>query len=343
MAMKVFGKNPSGKRLENIRTAPNYQNGEFRNIEDTQVMLKGVSMIKVMMDFISKPKSTLPSAPIPSIKNDLDFPANEKPRLVWFGHSSYLVSSKGFTILVDPVFSGNASPFSFFAKAFEGSNIYSADDMPEIDLLLLTHDHYDHLDYSTVQKLDKKVKRIVTSLGVGQHLEYWNIDPAKITELNWWEEKYITGEVKLTATPARHFSGRGTKRGKTLWSSFVLELHGTKIFAGGDSGYDTSFRKIGEKFGPFELAILENGQYNKNWPNIHMMPEEVIMAAGDLGARWLMPVHWGKFSLSLHDWNEPARRVLNAAREAGQDIITPRIGEIVTLGESRIWPEWWEI
>ncbi len=305
-------------------------------------MLKGVSMVKAMKDFINRSKSTVPSSPLPSVKNELGSLTPGKQQLVWFGHSSYLVSSNGFTILVDPVFSGNASPFSFFAKAFEGSNIYAAEDMPEIDLLLLTHDHYDHLDYSTVCKLDHKVKRIVTSLGVGQHLEYWNIDPQKITELNWWEEIIVTDQVKLTATPARHFSGRGTRRGKTLWSSFVIDVHGTRIFAGGDSGYDQSFRKIGEKFGPFELAILENGQYNKNWPYIHMMPEEVVMAAKDLGAEYLIPVHWGKFALALHDWNEPANRVVKAARLASQHIITPRIGEIVTLGEKRSWPEWWE-
>jgi L-ascorbate metabolism protein UlaG (beta-lactamase superfamily) len=183
----------------------------------------------------------------------------------------------------------------------------------------------------------------VTSLGVGQHLEYWKINPSKITELNWWEETLVHEQVKLTATPARHFSGRGTRRGKTLWSSFVLELFGIKIFAGGDSGYDNSFRIIGDKFGPFELAILENGQYNKNWPYIHMMPEQVVLAAKDLRAEWLLPVHWGKFALSLHDWNEPAKRVVKAAGESGQKIITPRIGELVTLGENRSWPQWWEM
>ena len=341
--MKILGKNPSGSRLEKIRLAPNYHDGAFRNIEHTDVMRKGVSMAKLMKDFINKPKSTEPSVPLPWVKTDLNAIPSGSTRLVWFGHSSYLLSSNGFTILVDPTFSGNASPVSFFAKAFEGTNNYSAEDMPAIDLLLLTHDHYDHLDYDTVRKLDKKVKKIVTSLGVGQHLEYWNIDPSKFTELNWWEETSVTENVKLTATPARHFSGRGTRRGKTLWSSFVIDLFGTKIFAGGDSGYDNSFRIIGEKYGPFELAILENGQYNLNWPYIHMMPEEVILAAKDLRAEWLLPVHWGKFSLSLHDWNEPAKRVVKAARVSGQQIITPRIGELVTLGDNRSWPEWWEI
>ncbi len=339
--MKIFGKNPAGKRLERILRAENYRNGAFHNIQHTDVMLKGVSMLKVMKDFINKPKHTVPAKSIPSIKNDLRLLNGDQAQLVWFGHSSYLIRSGGFTILVDPVFSGNASPFSFFAKAFEGSNIYSVDDMPEIDLLLLTHDHYDHLDYATVIKLDKKVKKILTSLGVAQHLEYWNIHPEKITELNWWEDYRISDTVKLTATPARHFSGRGTKRGKTLWSSFVLELNGTKIFAGGDSGYDESFRLIGEKFGPFDLAILENGQYNENWPHIHMMPEEVVLAARDLNASSLLPVHWGKFSLSLHPWNEPAKRVFKAATASGLHIIMPRIGEVVTLPDNNHWPEWW--
>jgi L-ascorbate metabolism protein UlaG (beta-lactamase superfamily) len=341
--MKVFGKNPSGTRLEKIRSAPNYQDESFRNLEKTEVMLKGVSMVKLMKDFINKSKATEPPSPLPSVKTDLHSIRSGSTQLVWFGHSSYLIASNGFTILVDPVFSGNASPFTFFAKAFRGSNNYSVDDMPDIDLLLLTHDHYDHLDYSTVRQIDRKVKKVVTSLGVGQHLEYWKISPSKITELNWWQETIVDEQVKLTATPARHFSGRGTRRGKTLWSSFVLELFGTRIFVGGDSGYDKSFHTIGEKFGPFELAILENGQYNKNWPYIHMMPEQAVLAAKDLNAEWLLPVHWGKFALSLHEWNEPAKRVVNAARESGQKIITPRIGELVTLGENRSWPEWWEM
>ena len=341
LLMKVFGENPRGKRLERIQASENYRKGSFVNVEPTDVMRKGVSMIRITKDFINKSKNTEPSRPIPSVKTDLNTLNASIPQLVWFGHSSYLISSNGFTILVDPVFSGNASPVGIFAKSFEGSNVYSADDMPEIDLLLLTHDHYDHLDYLTILKLDHKVKKIVTSLGVGQHLEYWDIKADKITELNWWEEISIDKDVKLTATPARHFSGRGTRRGKTLWSSFVLEIHGYKIFAGGDSGYDESFKKIGEKFGPFDLAILEDGQYNKNWPNIHMMPEECVQAAKDLKAGWLLPVHWGKFSLSLHDWDDPVKRVVKAAKLADQRIITPRIGEIVNLKEDKVWPEWW--
>jgi L-ascorbate metabolism protein UlaG (beta-lactamase superfamily) len=342
MAIKVFGKNPSGHRLKRIESSANFRNGAFQNIEETEVMRKGVSTLKVMRDFLTKPKSTTPSSAIPSVKTDLKNIETGSPIIVWFGHSSYLIKSKGFNILVDPVFSGTASPFSFFGKAFDGSNIYSEDDMPEIDLLILTHDHYDHLDYRTVLKLEKKVNKIITSLGVGEHLEFWHINPSKITELNWWESTVINDDIHITATPARHFSGRGTRRGKTLWSSFVLQLHGNRIFAGGDSGYDKSFKEIGDKFGPFQLAILENGQYNQNWPYIHMMPEEVIKAAQDLRASTILPVHWGKFSLSLHDWNDPINRVVKAAKDANQPILTPRIGEVVAIDEYREWPVWWD-
>ncbi len=339
--MKIFGQNPRGKRLQIIQAANNFRNGSFANIEETVLMRKGVSTIKVLKSFINKQKTTEPTGIVPHVRTDLKKLDADKPQIVWFGHSSYLICSAGFNILVDPVFSGNASPFPLFAKAFKGSNCYGVEDMPDVDLLVLTHDHYDHLDYTTITRLDKKVTRIVTSLGVGQHLEYWGINAAKITELNWWEKTIVNNQIQLTATPARHFSGRGIKRGATLWSSFILDLHGKRIFIGGDSGYDSSFVTIGEKYGPFDLAILENGQYNENWPDIHMMPEEVVLAAKDLNAASLLPVHWGKFSLSLHAWNEPAQRVVKAATSAGQTIIMPRIGEVVTLSQKREWPEWW--
>jgi L-ascorbate metabolism protein UlaG (beta-lactamase superfamily) len=342
MQQAVFGTNPSGKRLERIQQSANYKDGAFQNIHPTLVMSKDASMWKMMKEFLTKAKTTEPQEPLPSIQTDLQNIDDSKPSIVWFGHSSYLIKSKGKSVLVDPVFSGNASPVSFFAKAFEGANGYGAKDMPVIDVLVITHDHYDHLDYKTILALQPKIKMIYTSLGVGAHLEHWGIPANKIVEFDWWQHQKISDDVELTAVPARHFSGRSFMRAKTLWSSFVLKIDGYKIFIGGDSGYDTHFKTIGEQYGPFDIALLEAGQYGVNWPNIHMMPEETIIAAKDLNTKVLMPVHWGKFALAMHNWDEPINRVVKEAHQQNLKITTPLIGEVVILDSIYPEKEWWK-
>jgi L-ascorbate metabolism protein UlaG (beta-lactamase superfamily) len=258
---KVFGKRPFGARLKRIETSANYKNGVFQNTEKTTVTSKAASLIKMTRAFLNKPKTVRPNTILPSVKTKIVNKESDKTSVIWFGHSSYRIQSKNFTVLVDPVFSGHASPFSFAIKAFEGADIYHIQDFNVIDLLVITHDHYDHLDYETVVGLKDKVKKIITPLGVGAHLEYWGFDPAIITELDWWEHTTIEKDIEITACPARHFSGRDFIRAKTLWASFALSIHGRKIFIGGDSGYDAQFKIIGDKHGPFDLAILENGQY----------------------------------------------------------------------------------
>jgi len=339
---KKFGSNPSGKRLERILKSPNYRNSAFQNLTPTEMMLKDTSYSKLLMSFFFKPSSLKPSKPLPSVKTDLKTLANENPVIVWFGHSSYLIKSKGFTILVDPVLKGQASPVSFFAKPFPGSDVYSVHDLPPIDLVLLTHDHYDHLHFETIRHLAGSAKQFVTSLGVGSHLEAWGVPAEKITELDWWESTSVTQEIELTAAPARHFSGRGFVRGKTIWSAFVLKLHSHKLFLGGDSGYENHFKEIGKQFGPFDLALLECGQYGVNWPYIHMSPEETVTAAKELGAKILMPVHWGKFELAMHPWDEPITRALKSATEKNQLVTTPLIGEPVILNSSYPNKQWWK-
>ena len=340
--LKTMGKNPWGARLKKAEGSANYRDGIFQNRSETLVMDGKGDFFKVLRKFLNKPKTVIPPGPLPSIKTDLKNLPDGKPVLVWFGHSSYLIKINGKHILVDPVFSGYASPFNIkSAKSFEGSNVYSVDDMPEIDILLITHDHYDHLDYTTVKKLDKKTKYIITSLGVGSHLDYWGFDSNKVTELDWDDSVEKIAGIKFTATPARHFSGRGFKRAKTLWSSFVLKTRDYSIYLGADSGYDTHFKEIGEKHGPFDLAILESGQYNEMWKPIHMMPEETVQASIDLKAKTLLPVHWAKFSLSLHPWNEPIERVIKKADELQVEITTPMIGEPVVIGEKYPAKLWW--
>ncbi|HZE84824.1 MAG TPA: MBL fold metallo-hydrolase [Puia sp.] len=355
--LSAIGKNPSGERLHRIENSPNYRDGFFQNPVPTEVTVKGVSIFKMLREYLNKPADTKPPGPIPSIRTDLHSLPAGGASIVWFGHSSYLLKINGVQILVDPVFSGNASPVSFFGKSFPGSDVYTVKDMPDIDMLILTHDHYDHLDHKTVIEIAGRTRHIYTSLGVGSHLEYWGISPEKITELDWWESAKIgepsnrgqgsagTGvgqAATLTATPARHFSGRSFRRYQTLWSSFVLKMAGYSIFLGGDSGFGPHFKLIGERYGPFDMAILECGQYGKNWPYIHMLPEETVAAAEALGAKALLPVHWAKFVLSLHPWNEPIKRVLAAAADKGMTLATPMIGEPVMIGSGYPRTTWWD-
>jgi L-ascorbate metabolism protein UlaG (beta-lactamase superfamily) len=343
LSQKIFGKHPSNSRLARILKSPNYRNGVFQNLSPTVVTSKDASTIEILRKFIFKSKNIEPQQVIPSVKTDLKNLAAETPTIVWFGHSSYLIKSRNINILVDPVFSGNASPVSFMVKAFEGTNTYGVEDMPEIDMLILSHDHYDHLDYQTITKLIPKVKKFYTALGVGEHLEYWGVKLENIIEFDWMESHQISFDISLTATPARHFSGRSFTRAKSLWTSFVLNIHGYKLFLGGDSGYDTHFKMIGEKFGPFDFALLENGQYNLDWHFIHSLPEETAQIAQDLNVKAFMPVHWAKFALAFHDWNEPMIRLKKVTDEQNIKMATPLIGEPVVLGS--VYPEkiCWEI
>jgi L-ascorbate metabolism protein UlaG (beta-lactamase superfamily) len=248
----------------------------------------------------------------------------------------------GKKILVDPVFSGHASPLKFTTKSFKGADVYTTDDIPELDYLFITHDHWDHLDHETVLKLKPKIKKIITGLGTGAHLEHWGFNKNMIIEKDWNEEIVLEQGFVVNTTPARHFSGRGFKRQQSLWMSFVLRTPTMKIYLGGDSGYDSHFADIGERFGPFDLAILECGQYNKSWKYIHMMPEELIQAGQDLKAKKIIPVHWSKFTLSLHSWDDPILRVTAEAKKKGFPLIHPMIGEEVDLKNVAGTDDWWE-
>jgi L-ascorbate metabolism protein UlaG (beta-lactamase superfamily) len=341
MSLSIYGKLPSGERLKRIQSAPNYSNGEFVNISYTPAMAEDASLFKTMREFLNKPKNVKPPKPIPFVKTDLKKLNSESAAIVWFGHSSYLVKINNTTILVDPVFSGNAAPVSCMVRAFKGADAYKEEDMPPIDILLLTHDHYDHLDYKTILKLKSNVKKVICSLGVGSHLEHWGYDKKIIHELNWWED-HQHNDLHFTAAPGRHFSGRGIKRGQTLWASYVLKTPQEQLFLGGDSGYDSHFKDIGERFGAFDLVLLEAGQYNKSWPHIHMMPEQTVQAAIDLKAKVLLPVHWGKFTLAMHAWDDSINRVLKRASELNVMVATPKIGEPLYVGKSFVFEEWWK-
>jgi L-ascorbate metabolism protein UlaG (beta-lactamase superfamily) len=339
--MPRFGKLPAGERLARIEKSPNYRNGAFQNLNPTQQMTAEGGFFKIMSDF-RKAKNRRPQQPLPSVKTNLkNIPAEENV-LVWFGHSSYFMQIDGKKILVDPVFCGNASPFPFMIKSFKGSDIYTADDMPFIDYLVITHDHWDHLDYKTVKALKPKVEKVITGLGTGAHLERWGYSTEKIVENDWGDSVKLAEGFMVYATPARHFSGRGPKPNQSLWASFVFESPSLRIFIGGDGGYDEHFAEIGQRFGPFDLVILENGQYNTSWKYIHMMPAEVLQAAKDLNAKRLLPVHSMKFALAIHAWKTPLETITVLNKKENQSLVTPMIGELVDLSDStQEFRQWW--
>ena len=344
MQQPQFGKAPSGERLERIQKSPYYKNGAFDNVSFTPQLAEDASMPKVMFRFLfGKNGHAKPQQNFKFTKTNLKNLNPNQNIYVWMGHSSYFIQIDGKKILVDPVFSGNASPVSFTTKAFDGADLYSAEDIPELDYLIISHDHWDHLDYETVKKLHPKVKQVITGLGTGEHLEYWNYDPKKIIELDWGENFDLGNGFKVYAETARHFSGRTFKRNQAIWASFVFETPKRKIYIGGDSGFDDHFEKIGDKYGGFDLAILENGQYNKDWRYIHMMPEEFLIAAKNLRTKRVIAVHNSKFELALHSWKEPLEKITTLNEKENQRLITPKIGEMVHWeDDAKVYEKWWK-
>ncbi|WP_300566595.1 MBL fold metallo-hydrolase [Flavobacterium sp.] len=343
MQQPQFGKLPSGERLARIENSPNYRNGAFQNVNHTPDLTEGASLFTVLKEFIfNKNEGKKPNGILPTIKTDLKNIHPNENAVVWFGHSSYFLQIDGKKILVDPVLSGSASPVFFTTKAFEGTDVYTADDFPEIDYLFISHDHWDHLDYQTILQLKSKIKKVICGLGTGAHFEHWGFDLENIIEKDWNETIVLDENFTVQTVSARHFSGRGFKRNQSLWMSYALQTPTLKIFIGGDSGYDNHFNEAGEKFGPFDLVILENGQYDKNWKYIHMLPLQVIQAAKDLKAKMLFPVHSAKFSLANHNWDEPLKLITELSESNLIPVMTPKIGEKTDLNLESISYKWWE-
>jgi L-ascorbate metabolism protein UlaG (beta-lactamase superfamily) len=341
--IRAFGKLPTGRRKERILKSLHYREGSFHNIYETQMLTKDATYPKMIANYFKKIPGREPASLLPSVRSDLKSIPATYPVIIWFGHSSYLISIDGKNILVDPVFSEYASPIELLGKkGYSVENPYTVDDLPDIDLLIITHDHYDHLDYPTIMKIKNRVNQYCTALGVGEHLVSWGVDENAIVELDWWEQKVFSYGLEVTATPARHFSGRTFTRNQALWNSFVLKSNTHNLFIGGDSGYDGTFKVIGEKYGPFDFAVLECGQYNTMWPYIHMMPEEAPQACIDLHAKAFLPVHWGKFTLAMHSWKDPIERAVKKSEELQVEITTPRIGEMIVLDHPLPRERWWE-
>lgn len=337
----AFGGNHSKEKRTILSQSPHYRNGKFVNQIPTSWDTSFSSMISMMKDFIKgnpdrKPKSPITMAPF----HPGQIPSDAK--ITWFGHSAFLLELDGKSILFDPMFGKAPTPFPIRTKRYSGKLPFEIEALPMIDAVFLSHDHYDHLDYDSIMKLKEKVRQYFVPLGVGSHLERWGIAPDKISEHDWWDEFTFEG-LQFACTPARHFSGRGlTNRDSTLWCSWVIEGKKSKVYFSGDGGYGPHFKEIGDKYGPFDITLMECGQYDPRWAAIHMLPEETVQAHLDVKGKVLIPVHWGAFTLSLHSWHDPVERAVRAAEEMGVEIATPRIGESVTVGSGK-YPTsaWW--
>ncbi|MGP8308452.1 MBL fold metallo-hydrolase [Vibrio sp. YIC-376] len=319
-----------------------FTDGKFHNIEEVPVSTSSEGALVGFYRFLTDPVvDAVPVTTLPSIKSDLLSLNPNDNVMVWMGHSSYFVQLDGIRYLIDPVFSENTSPVPYTNVAFSGSNVYTADDIPEIDYLLISHDHWDHLDYPTINALKQKIAHIVAPIGVGSYFTQWGFKPNQVTEGDWYDS-VSTKAGRIHILPAQHFSGRLLKRNRTLWASFVILSGQHQIYLGGDSGYGEHFKTIAEQFGGFDIAVLETGQYNENWPFIHMMPEEVAQAANDLNAKALLPSHNSKFKLSKHAWYEPLERIAKASQNQDYRLMTPMIGEIVGLDDNnQTFSHWW--
>ncbi|MCX2716861.1 MBL fold metallo-hydrolase [Helicobacter sp. MIT 21-1697] len=342
------GCNPSLQEMQAFTKAPNFKwekthkKGYFTNLNPKMPHIKRASLWEVLRFYLFKPKNAKPKYPLPFIKTDFKSLYTKNPAVVWFGHSSLLINDEYFKILIDPVFSSYASPKAWINRAFESNVSWSSDDFESIDALVITHDHYDHLDYPTIMALKDKVKHFIVPLGVGSHLRFWGVPFTQITELYWWQSLNLTPSIKITSTPSQHSSGRGIQWDRTLWTSYVLDIKDKKIFLSGDGGYYTHFKQIGERFGSIDLAILENGQYNLAWQYSHSFTPQVFQTALDLKAKMIMPIHYGRFAAGSHAWNEPLKNLISLCDTHCLPISVPKIGEVYELNTPPKREIWWD-
>lgn len=343
-----FGDSATELQQRQYEQSKNYKDGVFVNAIPTTRDIGFVNTISVLYDFLFHDQPGLePESPLEIEKVDslqLVRQSVDLKRLTWFGHSACLLEIEGKKIFFDPMLGESPAPHPWLGpKRYSKGLPIAIDQLPPIDAVVLSHDHYDHLDYESIVKLKDKVGHFYVPLGVGSHLMKWGVGSDKITELDWWSELSADG-FTFICTPARHFSGRGLFDGfSTLWASWVVKTKGSTIYFSGDSGYGPHFKEIGDRYGPFDFAMLECGQYNELWRDIHMMPEQTVQAAIDLRTTLMMPIHWGAFTLAMHPWTDPINRVTATANEKKVPITTPKIGEPVLL-QQPLFPhsEWWK-
>lgn len=337
LAPQLGGK-ATGKSLERMQSFEYYQEGTFQNTIETKMDISFSKMLPLMWKSFMGGGEVSPTQQI-QVKefneDDSKLIPKDEIGMTWFGHSSVLFQMEGVNFLIDPVFSERSSMFSFVGpKRFDFPTYMSVGQLPKIDAVIISHDHYDHLDYETFMELKDVANKYYVPLGVAAHLEKWGVPSEQITEMEWWEEAVFSEKITLVCTPSRHFSGRGlTDRSSTLWSSWVFLGQDKRVYFSGDSGYTPEFKNIGEKYGPFDFAMMECGQYNQQWKSIHMMPEETAQAAIDINAKLMMPIHWGKFPLAFHAWYEPPLRMIEKAKELEMPFFIPEIGKTYTIKE----------
>jgi L-ascorbate metabolism protein UlaG (beta-lactamase superfamily) len=346
--MKSLGRRPDGARLERIKSSPRWNGERFRNVHAIMPGLRdpNASMPKIS-DFLCGGERRVPRGPLPSMSplETWRKPPASGLRATWLGHSTVLIEIDGVRLLTDPVWGPRASPSSLAGpKRFQPVPV-SLRAMPPVDLVVVSHDHYDHLDYPTIRALAKSDVPFVTSLGVGAHLEAWGIHPRRIVELDWWESHELQNSgVTVTAGPSQHFSGRGLKdRNATLWSSLVIRSPRHGVFFSGDTGLTTEYQSIRERLGPFDLVMLEVGAFHPAWGDIHLGPENALKALALLGGGAFLPIHWGTFSLAMHAWDQPAEVLVELGPKAGARLVMPRLGEPVEPAEEKRVEPWWRV
>ncbi|PEI66027.1 hypothetical protein CN587_12355 [Bacillus wiedmannii] len=314
---------------------------KYKNQIHTDVSFKPKDIIGLITDYFKMKTKLRPVKNLPIVLSDKNNESLES--VTWFGHSASLLKIEGKKLLLDPMFGDASSPFPLFtSKRYSGAFSLEREDLQEIDAVIISHNHYDHLNYKSIMQLKDHAKHFYVPTGVAQYLMKWGVSPSKISEHNWWEE-IAFDNIKLVCAPARHFSGRSmTDRDCSLWCSWLILGRDTKVFFSGDSGYAPHFKEIGNKYGPFDLTLMECGQYDTRWSAIHMLPEETVQAHIDVKGDLLLPIHWGAFTLALHEWSDPIERVTKEAKRLGINIATPQIGESITL-KSTDYPSsaWW--
>ena len=318
--------------------SPNYYDGKFNNLNETSVSTG--SFFGTLLDYMVGDDDRNPDIVLPT-KEYQNIPLNQSDvSITWFGHSTILIQSHNTTILMDPILGdGELDPLIFGPSPFAYEHTYDIEDLPRVDFVFISHDHYDHLDMGTIQSLAGA--EFFVPLGVKSHLTTWDIPSEDVIEFDWYDEYNVSSELFIALTPSQHFSGRGLSGDNTLWGSWVLDFNGHKIFFSGDSGYSEEYAEIGDKYGPFDIAIIEAGQYNEAWSSIHMFPEQSVQASIDLEASTILPIHNTKYVLSLHKWNAPLERVTAAGELLNQTVSTPYIGESFVLGGENPDYRWW--
>jgi L-ascorbate metabolism protein UlaG (beta-lactamase superfamily) len=347
-AAPTIGKHAEGERLLRVQASPQWQTDQFRNV----LQRHDAPLLPTLWEFAAGGSShRSPGAALPVLartRQDFERPPASGLRITWLGHSSLLIEIDGLRVLMDPVWGERTSPFTWVGpKRFYAPPLALAD-VPRLDAVLISHDHYDHLDYATIQQLRALDVPFIVPLGVGAHLSYWGIPNDRIIELDWWQE-HALGALRLVSTPARHFSGRSllmTDQDQTLWSGWALLGPQHRVYYSGDTAMFPGFREIGERLGPFDATLIEAGAYDARWADVHLGPEQAVLAHQLVRGRLLIPVHWGLFDLALHGWTEPVERVLIAARQHGVRVVTPVPGGSVEpdtlapqVGADRWWPE----